>query len=85
MYVGIYSVVIIVYAFHIMKKKLYKIKIWERGDCNLLQETDRQLTDDEANNFKVAKQFRGTIEEIKEETPKPKTQQILGTTITINS
>ena len=45
-----------------MKKKLYKIKIWLLGDCDLLQETDRYITEDEANNFKVAKQHRGTIE-----------------------
>ena len=39
--------------------------VWQKGDCDLLQETDRLLTDDEANNFKVADKHRGTIEEIK--------------------
>ena len=59
---------------NLIMKKLYKIKIWEQGDCNLIQETDRQLTDDEAKNFKVVKQFRGTIEEIKKETPRASTK-----------
>ena len=35
------------------------------GDCQLLQECDREITDDEANNFKVDIKHRGTIEEIK--------------------
>ena len=34
-----------------MKKKLYKIKIWLLGDCDLLQETDRYITEDEANEI----------------------------------
>ena len=71
-----------------MKKKLYKIKIWLLGDCDLLQEADRYITEDEANNFKVAKQHRGTIEEVKRTTPKgnPKeseTQNVLGQTIIV--
>jgi hypothetical protein len=67
-----------------MKKKLYKIKIWLLGDCDLLQETDRYITEDEANNFKVAKQHRGTIEEVKTTNPKDpketKTKNVLGQT-----
>ena len=59
-------------------KKLYKIKIWEHNDCNLLQETDRVLTNDEAKNFKVAKQFRGTIEEVKKEDQGRKKKDVLG-------
>ena len=59
-------------------KKLYKIKIWEHNDCNLLQETDRVLTNDEAKNFKVAKQFRGTIEEVKKEDQGIKKKEVLG-------
>ena len=71
-----------------MKKKLYKIKIWRLGSCDLLQETDRYITEDEANNFKVAKQHRGTIEEVKRTNPKgnPKeseTQNVLGQTIIV--
>ena len=63
-----------------MKKKLYKIKIWETA-CILLQETDRHLTKDEANNFKVAKPHRGTIEEVKRKNPKgTKKVEILGQT-----
>ena len=66
-----------------MKKKLYKIKIWLLGDCDLLQETDRYITEDEANNFKVAKQHRGTIEEVKKRdtTESTKTTQVLGQTL----
>ena len=65
-----------------MKKKLYKIKIWLLGDCDLLQETDRHITEDEANNFKVAKQHRGTIEEVKRTNPKEsETKQVLGQTV----
>ena len=66
-----------------MKKKLYKIKIWRLGDCDLLQEADRYLSDDETTNFKVAKQHRGTIEEVQKRNPKepPKTTQILGQTL----
>jgi|TARA_Y100000296_G_scaffold11792_1_gene13622 hypothetical protein len=66
-----------------MKKKLYKIKIWLLGDCDLLQETDRYLNEDEANNFKVAKQHRGTIEEVKKRdtTESTKTTQVLGQTL----
>jgi len=52
-----------------MKTQLYKIKIWAT-DCNLIQECDRQLTDNEANNFKVAKPYRGTIEKVKKTTQK---------------
>ena len=67
-----------------MKKKLYKIKIWLLGDCDLLQETDRYITEDEANNFKVAKQHRGTIEEVKRTNPKEsETQQVHGQTVII--
>ena len=71
-----------------MKKKLYKIKIWLVGDCYLLQEADRYLTEDETNNFKVAKQHRGTIEEVKRTNPKgnPKeseTKQVLGQTVIV--
>ena len=65
-----------------MKKKLYKIKIWLVGDCYLLQEADRYLTEDETNNFKVAKQHRGTIEEVKRTNPKEsETKQVLGQTV----
>ena len=65
-----------------MKKKLYKIKIWSLGDCDLLQEADRYLTEDETNNFKVAKQHRGTIEEVKRTNPKEsETKQVLGQTV----
>ena len=65
-----------------MKKKLYKIKIWLLGECELLQETDRYITEDEANNFKVAKQHRGTIEEVKRTNPKEsETKQVLGQTV----
>ena len=65
-----------------MKKKLYKIKIWLLGDCDLLQEADRYLTEDETNNFKVAKQHRGTIEEVKRTNPKEsETKQVLGQTV----
>lgn len=60
-----------------MNKLLYKIKIWGI-DCNLLQETDRVLTDDEAKNFRVAKQFRGTIEEVKKEDQGRKKKEVLG-------
>jgi len=56
-----------------MKKKWYKIKVWTMGDCQLLQECDREITDDEANNFKVDIKHRGTIEEIKKR-PKGKTK-----------
>ena len=67
-----------------MKKKLYKIKIWLLGDCDLLQETDRYLTEDETNNFKVAKQHRGTIEEVKRTNPKEsETRQVLGQTVIV--
>ena len=67
-----------------MKKKLYKIKIWSLGDCDLLQETDRYITEDEANNFKVAKQHRGTIEEVKRTNPKEsETQHVHGQTVII--
>ena len=64
-------------------KKLYKIKIWEHNDCNLLQETDRVLTNDEAKNFKVVKPYRGTIEEVKKRdtTESTQTTQILGQTL----
>ena len=61
-----------------MNKLLYKIKIWSRLDCNLLQETDRVLTDDEAKDFKVAKQYRGTIEEVKKEDKGRKKTEVLG-------
>jgi len=65
-----------------MKKKLYRIKIWSLGDCDLLQEADRYLTEDETNNFKVAKQHRGTIEEVKRTNPKEsETKQVLGQTV----
>ena len=65
-----------------MKKKLYKIKIWLLGNCDLLQETDRYITEDEANNFKVDKQHRGTIEEVKRTNPKEsETKQVLGQTV----
>ena len=63
-----------------MIKKLYKIKIWDVDDCNLVQETDRLLNDNEAKNFRVAKQFRGTIEEVTKENPRIK-KEILGTSI----
>tara|TARA_R100001530_G_scaffold132496_1_gene104974 strand:+ start:334 stop:549 length:216 start_codon:yes stop_codon:yes gene_type:complete len=67
-----------------MKKKLYKIKIWKKGDCDLLQETDRYLNEDEANNFKVIKQHRGTIEEVKRKNPKEsETKKVLGQTIIV--
>ena len=67
-----------------MKKKLYKIKIWLVGDCYLLQEADRYLTEDETNNFKVAKQHRGTIEEVKRTNPKEsETKNVLGQTVII--
>ena len=66
-----------------MKKKLYKIKIWEVGDCNLVQEIDRYLSDDETKNFKVVKPYRGTIEEVKKRdtTESTQTTQILGQTL----
>jgi len=60
-----------------MTKLKYKIKVWGL-DCNLLQETDRELTYDEAKNFKVAKEFRGTIEEYKKETPRTQKKEVLG-------
>ena len=63
-----------------MKKKLYKIKVWERGDCELIQECDRELSDYEANNFKVDKQHRGTIEEIKKKVKGTTTTQTIKTT-----
>ena len=66
-----------------MKKKLYKIKIWRFGDCDLLQEVDRYLSDDETTNFKVAKQHRGTIEEVqkRDTTESTQTRQVLGQTV----
>ena len=66
-----------------MKKKLYKIKIWRLGDSDLRQEADRYLSDDETINFKVAKQHRGTIEEVQKRNPKEPSQttQILGQTL----
>ena len=66
-----------------MKQKLYKIKIWEVGDCNLVQEIDRYLSDDETKNFKVVKPYRGTIEEVKKRdtTESTQTTQILGQTL----
>jgi len=66
-----------------MKKKLYKIKIWEVGDCNLVQEIDRYLSDDETKNFKVVKPYRGTIEEVKKRdtTESTQTTQVLGQTL----
>jgi len=67
-----------------MKKKLYRIKIWLLGDCDLLQEADRYLTEDETNNFKVAKQHRGTIEEVKRTNPKEsETKNVLGQTVIV--
>ena len=66
-----------------MKKKLYKIKIWRLGDCDLVQEIDRYLSDDETKNFKVVKPYRGTIEEVKKRdtTESTQTRQILGQTL----
>ena len=66
-----------------MKQKLYKIKIWEVGDCNLVQEIDRYLSDDETKNFKVVKPYRGTIEEVKKRdtTESTQTTQVLGQTL----
>ena len=66
-----------------MNKKLYKIKIWRLGECELLQEADRYLSDDETTNFKVAKQHRGTIEEVQKRNPRESTQtrQVLGQTL----
>ena len=66
-----------------MKKKLYKIKIWRLGDSDLRQEADRYLSDDETINFKVAKQHRGTIEEVKKRdtTESTQTTQVLGQTL----
>ena len=66
-----------------MKKKLYKIKIWEVGDCNLVQEIDRYFSDDETKNFKVVKPYRGTIEEVKKRdtTESTQTTQVLGQTL----
>ena len=66
-----------------MKKKLYKIKIWRLGSCDLLQDVDRYLSDDETKNFKVAKQHRGTIEEVTKGNPKEpsQTREVLGQTI----
>jgi len=66
-----------------MKKKLYKIKIWEVGDCNLVQEIDRYLSDDETKNFKVVKPYRGTIDEVKKRdtTESTQTTQVLGQTV----
>ena len=67
-----------------MKKKLYKIKIWA-NDCILIKETDKHLTEDETNNFKVVKPYRGTIEEVKTTNPKnpkeTKTKNVLGQTL----
>jgi len=66
-----------------MKKKLYKIKIWRLGDCDLVQEIDRYLSDDETKNFKVVKPYRGTIEEVKKRdtTESTQTTQVLGQTL----
>ena len=66
-----------------MKKKLYKIKIWRLGDCDLVQEIDRYLSDDETKNFKVVKPYRGTIEEVKKRdtTESTQTRQVLGQTV----
>ena len=66
-----------------MKKKLYKIKIWRLGDCDLVQEIDRYLSDDETKNFKVVKPYRGTIEEVKKRdtTESTQTTQFLGQTL----
>ena len=66
-----------------MKKKLYKIKIWRLGECELLQEADRYLSDDETTNFKVVKPYRGTIEEVKKRdtTESTQTTQVLGQTL----
>ena len=66
-----------------MKKKLFKIKIWRLGDCNLVQEIDRYLSDDETKNFKVVKPYRGTIEEVKKRdtTESTQTKEVLGQTV----
>ena len=66
-----------------MKKKLYKIKIWDVLDCNLVQEIDRYLSDDETKNFKVVKPYRGTIEEVQKRNPRESTQkkEVLGQTL----
>ena len=66
-----------------MNKKLYKIKIWRLEECELLQEADRYLSDDETKNFKVVKPYRGTIEEVKKRdtTESTQTTQILGQTL----
>ena len=60
-----------------MKKKLYKIKVWKRGEYTLLQDCDRELTDVQVKNFRVDKKHRGTIEEIKKKDrpTKPSTQK----------
>jgi hypothetical protein len=51
-----------------MKKKWYKIKVWKKGDYDLVQECDRELTDVQVKNFRVDKKHRGTIEEIQKKT-----------------
>ena len=59
----------------------------EIDDGNELIETDinidEYLSDDETKNFKVFKQHRGTIEEVKKRNPKEptKTTQVLGQTL----
>ena len=40
------------------------------GDYDLLQECDKELTDVQVKNFRVDKQYRGTIEEIKKKVRK---------------
>ena len=80
---GVCSVIVVVYDSHFMIKKLFKIRIWRLGECVLLQELDKYLSDDETKNFKVAKQYRGTIEEVQKRNPKEPSQtpQTLGQTI----
>ena len=62
-----------------MKKKWFKIKVWKRGDYDLLQECDRELTDVQVKNFKVDKQHRGTIGEIKKQVKRTTSKTTKGT------
>ena len=59
-----------------MKKKWYKIKVWKRGDYDLVQECDRELTDVQVKNFRVDKKHRGTIEEIKKRPTTKRTKEV---------
>ena len=49
------------------------------GDYDLLQECDRELTDVQVKNFRVDKQHRGTIEEIKKKVTRTTSKTTKGT------